>query len=442
MNGRLLGALLLAALARVPFLSAGFGTDPDAWWVALAARAAHQRLDYVLSRVPGHPVLDVLNAVVVPWGPVALNGVSALFSLAATALFHRLATRFGVERPALWTLAFAFVPLVYLQSVQALDYLPALAFLLLSIELACAGRFGFAGVALGFATGCRITSLAMLVPLVVLAPRGGRMRAAARAGLAAIATAAALYAPVVLSEGISVFRFVQTPYPRPEFLLKAVTIDVFGIVGLFAVGLALLVAWRRPAGDRRLDALVAAALVVFGLAFFRLPDDAAYLLPVVPLVLLWLAARVRGVAALAVCACLVASPFVLKVRNPRRVGGPTAPVPGVALRSGYVLDLPGAIFADRARRHAELRYAAAVLDSARALPPGSLLVVGDWYPVLAWSADGRTLGRVTQYPDPGQLAAGREGRLAIRLLPELGRAREDTGGPALRAAGARLLVVR
>ena len=438
MNARLLGVLALAGIARLPFLSAGFGSDPDAWWVAVTARAAHERIDYVLSRVPGHPVLDVLNALVIPWGPLALNGVSALFSLAAAALFHRLAVRFGVARPALWTLAFAFVPLVYLQSVQSLDYLPALAFLLLSIELACAGRYGFAGVALGFATGCRITSLAMLVPLFVLVPRD--VRVVSRLALAALSTAAALYVPVVLSEGWSVFRFVQTPYPPLAFLLKSLTLDVFGIVGLAAAALALVVA-ARGRGDARLDALVVAALAVFGLAFLRLPDDAAYLLPVVPLVLLWLASRVRGAAAVAVCACLVLSPFVLKVRNPRRVGGPTAAVRGIALPGGYVLDLPGAIFADRARRLAGMRYAAAVLDQARALPPRSLLVVGDWYPVVAWSAPPEALGRITQFPDPGQLAAGREGRLAIRVLPELGRAREDTGGPALRAAGATPLVV-
>jgi len=235
---------------------------------------------------------------------------------------------------------------------------------------------------------------------------------------------------------------VQTPYPRPAFLLKAVTLDVFGIVGLAAVMLALVFARARRPADPRLNAFVLATVASFGLAFLRLPDDAAYLLPIVPLVLLWLAARMRGAAALALCACLVASPLVLKVRNPRRVGGSTAAVPGVALPRGYVLDFPGAIFGDHARRLAEMSYAAAVLDSARALPPKSLLVVGDWYPVLAWTADPGTLGRVTQFPDPPQLAAGRAGRLAIRVLPELGRAREDTGGPALRAAGATPLVVR
>jgi hypothetical protein len=272
----------------------------------------------------------------------------------------------------------------------------------------------------------------------VLVPRD--VRVVSRLALAALSTAAALYVPVVLSEGWSVFRFVQTPYPPLAFLLKSLTLDVFGIVGLAAAALALVVA-ARGRGDARLDALVVAALAVFGLAFLRLPDDAAYLLPVVPLFLLWLASRVRGAAAVAVCACLVLSPFVLKVRNPRRVGGPTAAVPGIALPGGYVLDLPGAIFADRARRLAGMRYAAAVLDQARALPPRSLLVVGDWYPVVAWSAPPEALGRITQFPDPGQLAAGREGRLAIRVLPELGRAREDTGGPALRAAGATPLVV-
>ena len=40
MNARLGGVLALAAVARLPFLSAGFGSDPDAWWVAVTARSA------------------------------------------------------------------------------------------------------------------------------------------------------------------------------------------------------------------------------------------------------------------------------------------------------------------------------------------------------------------------------------------------------------------
>ena len=434
------GVLLAALLARLPFLQAGFGSDPDAWWVALAARAAHARHDYVLSRVPGHPVLDVLNAFLVPWGALGINLGTTAFSLAAIALFHLLAVRYGAPRPWAWTLAFACLPVVYLHSVDALDYLPALAFLLLALELAARGRFGFAGAALGFATGCRITSLAMLVPLVVAAPAGARGRAAIRAGLPALLIAAVLYVPVALYGGADAFRVVQTPYPPPLYLVKAITLDTFGLVGLAGLVLALGARAARPAGAAALDRLVLGALVVFGLLYLRLPDDPAYLLPLVSLLLLALAVRVRAGAAFAVCALLVLAPFVLKVRDPRRVGGPTAKVPGVALPRGYVLDLAGPIFADRARRLAGMRYADAVLDSARALPPASLLVVGDWYPVLAWSAEPRVLGRVIQYPDDRQLAAGREGKLAIRVLPELGRARADTGGPALEAAGATPLV--
>ena len=52
MNGRLPGVLGFAALARAPFLAQGFGADPDAWWVALTARASHEQGEYVLSRVP------------------------------------------------------------------------------------------------------------------------------------------------------------------------------------------------------------------------------------------------------------------------------------------------------------------------------------------------------------------------------------------------------
>ena len=416
-RARLLAVLALAGLARLPFLSAGFGSDFDAWWVALAARASHQGGDYVLSRVPGHPVLDVLNALLVPWGPVGLNGGSAAFGLAACALFHRLATRFGVARPALWTLAFAFLPLVYLQSVQALDYLPALAFLLLAIELACAGRFGFAGVALGFATGCRITSLAMFVPLVALAPFAQRVRAAVRTGAAALATSAALFAPVVLSAGFGVFRFYQTPYPWAGYLLKAVTLDTFGIVGLLGLAFALprIARLRRPRSPRPTRAGLQ-------LRRFRLCACRTTRRTCCRSCRSSCSRSRRGCTGRRRWSCAPAwSPRRLCSRSGTRGASgarpppcPGSPCPGVTGSTCRARSSPTM----RGGSPNALRSGVAGLGRCR-----RGLLVGGTGSRVAWSADPRTLHQLTQFPDARRLAAERRG--GFRSGPA------RVGGPSL-----------
>src|SRR5690349_10239581 len=265
--------VLLAVLGRLPFLGAGFGTDTDAWRVGLAARYMHATGLYGSSRVPGHPVQDGLVAHLVGLGPWGINGATALLSVLAVHLFHRWARRLAVPHPFLLGLAFAFLPLVYLHSVDALDYLWALALLLVAVELADAERFVFAGVALGLATGCRITSLAMLAPLVVLCPKGTRLRALLRIGATALCVGALCYAPVVLTYGFQYLRFTPTPYPRAAYIAKEVTLDVAGILGLLGVTWALAgeaLARRKrarepaPAAWRRVRLAGTVALLCFG----------------------------------------------------------------------------------------------------------------------------------------------------------------------------------
>ena len=79
-------AALLFALAlgmRLPFLGAGYGYDLDAWTAAWVGRQIAESGEYLASRPPGFPVQEYAFALLWRGGPLALNGLTALWSALA-----------------------------------------------------------------------------------------------------------------------------------------------------------------------------------------------------------------------------------------------------------------------------------------------------------------------------------------------------------------------
>ena len=145
--------LLLAS--RLPFLSAGYGWDNDAWGNVECARILDLGLGGFQSRPPGYPAVVLLYSYIWQLGPWVVNGVTALFSAAAAIFFMRslvllgLAPRFA----ALGALALSFTPVVFINSCNAMDYLWALAFAMGALYYSISSRPAMAGLFLGMAIG-------------------------------------------------------------------------------------------------------------------------------------------------------------------------------------------------------------------------------------------------------------------------------------------------
>ena len=116
-----LGILVVVAISRLPFLDAGYGVNHDAWRVARAARLMVETGQYEVSRFPGNPVHEITCALFRWGGPVALNGLSAAFSVAAAAALWAIARRLGCRDAGLLALAFAATPTVFINSVSSKD---------------------------------------------------------------------------------------------------------------------------------------------------------------------------------------------------------------------------------------------------------------------------------------------------------------------------------
>jgi len=181
-------------------------------------------------------------------------------ALVATACFAKILLQMQHREPYLAALAFAFVPMVYIASVSAMDYIWALAFVLLALLGALAQRATLSGVALGLAVGTRITSALFLLPLAITLYERNRWgtaltRIATLAATAGIISALAFY-PLYRRYGWGFLSYVEAQ----ERLLVAVaqaTVGLFGTVGTAAIvfslmGFVLSVLLRRaPAADMR-----------------------------------------------------------------------------------------------------------------------------------------------------------------------------------------------
>jgi hypothetical protein len=287
---------VLIAISRLPFLDAGYGANVDAWRVARAARCISQTGLYQVSRFPGYPVHEIACSFFWKGGPIALNALSAISSMTAAAALWVIARRLKCQDSILIAAAFAFTPVIFVNSVTSKDYVTALAFVLWAVVAAMDDRPLLSGALLGLAIGCRITSGAMVLPIaMILFPKHG-WRGSIRFLCAAVLIACVVFIPVYHRYEWSFFTFAAN-HARPDAItiLKRASIEVWGTVGLGGLLIAIIITpflfgkfAQRSIEQMPRNFLIALGAIVclYSIAYLRLPDQAGYLCPIVPAILL------------------------------------------------------------------------------------------------------------------------------------------------------------
>jgi Dolichyl-phosphate-mannose-protein mannosyltransferase len=367
---------LLIAASRLPFLTAGYGINADAWRVANVARVIAQTGVYEVSRFPGYPVQEIVSSWLWRGGPEALNGLSAVMSVLACVATWQVARRLHCRDPLLLIAALAATPILFVSSVTSKDYVCSLAFSWVALWMAVDNRTVLSGIFLGLAIGCRITAAAMVIPIALIffgADATGRLRVLAAFLGSAGLVAATCFLPVVQRYGSSFFTFYES-HDRPDLstIILRGTQEVWGTLGL--IGLIISIgaiffareARRETSITKPSNGMVVPALlsivVIYVAAYLRLPDQAGYLLPIVPAIL-FLVARFapRRVFQLC-CLVLIAAPFV------------------EISRSGLH---PGVILTDHRDRLRLVSDVSRFVDLAETKLPGTnLVVVGGWEPMI------------------------------------------------------------
>lgn len=421
---------LVTTLTRLPFLSASsVGLDPDAARVALAARHLATAGEYVASRFPGYPLHEVGSALGWFGGPLALNGMTALWSGVAAGFLGLVLRRLDVRAYAPGALAFALTPVVFVNSVVAMDYLWSLAFVLAGLYFVVAARSVIAGGCIGLATAARLTASLAVLPLVWLlcaqAEGGKRRERVIQFGLAAVVFAAPWYLLPLVTYGPGFLRFYDGTLPLHVALHRA-TLGVWGPVGFAAVAIAMgfaLVRGRAPR-HRRVEQAALAGAILYVIVFIRLPLEAGYLIPAVPLVLIWLGLRLPHRGFVALCVALFVSPFFLSIESDSALPrGVREPAVGFHVAGAQIRLVPhGPLRVERARVEAETDSLGRLAAAAGAVPRPAIVLAGGLWTKLTLTLGGEGEGLVI-VDSLGALDEGRKADPLARTWPPPERTR-------------------
>jgi len=374
---------LIVTLSRLPFLGTGYGSVPDAWRVFIAAQHLIATGVYVPSRFPGYPLPEYFYALLLKVGlssafmfelPVAiLSGI-------AVGLFFILLLPLGYIAAVGLSFALAFTPVFFIASTASIDYMYGFAFFMAATLAAFRGKVVYSGVFLGLAAASRSTYALAYIPLALalLDFRFDRETISANFRkliiFAAISggTALIFYAQLFYEYGISFLTFYGGT--RPIFqVLRELARDVFGQIGDIGIALAVIASmlallrkrWRIQ-DHRRILLFSLTTAAIYLLIFFRLPHRAAYLIPVLPALYVWLGVGISARWRLVLPAVLLASCFLVLKHESGRVW----------------LAWEGPILSDQRNQQTFQCIATEVAIKARSLDSDSYIFAGWLMPML------------------------------------------------------------
>ena len=402
-NWQLWLVAVIALISRLPFLGAGYGVEEDSWGIAVAMRNTIETGIPEASRLPGHPVHELFLALIWAAGGrfLAFNLTSAVAGAIGVFFFGLILKRLGFKHYALAALAFAFVPVIYIAGTYTIDYAWTITFVLASYYALINDRLWLSGILLGLAIGCRITTAAMLLPFAIHLWNNDSFKAwfmrVFRVGLAAGIVGILCFIPVVVVYGAGFFTYSdQFPYPPWSKIFYKGTIGVFGLIGFIAIiSFSLYILLKR---NKRKDELYAqplhnkisyswlSVIGLYILAYFGLPQKSAYLIPLVPFVLL-LITRHLSSRQFRVFSCLIIASsffFSINLTDPFR-GARHSPLAFKATVSGQEMffdPLTGPVWSDHSKRKQKMAFTREVREQAKELSGKAVIISGWWYNMI------------------------------------------------------------
>jgi hypothetical protein len=397
---------LVCLLPRLAFMSRdSFGSDSDGWRMVHTGIRLHEMHTYTASRYPGFPLVELTFGILGSDEPAVLNGLVVLLSEAAVILFALILIELHVRRWLWLAISFSLTPLVFGASIVAMDYMWSLTAILGCMLALLKRNIPLAGILLGLAIASRITAVLMWLPFALLLgslvpPTRSRYwwLLAKFSGVAA-AVACILFLPAFWDQGLTHFRRLSVMASQPSVLiiLYRATEKVWGLAGLVGVAVgcgavvAAMVSRRMScrAGEVRGVLLCSTlGIILFMLAFVRMPETPGYLVPMVPLVLLVFALMVQRNIIYVVCACLSISGFIMgfaDAQTAHRLNASAQIEVSVPGREWAICPLTGDVPLEKEKVRLGAEGLENLVRIANGLPRGSRVISGTLSPMLELS---------------------------------------------------------
>jgi len=390
--------IILIALSRIPFLFYGYGSEEDAWALPLVAERIATTGNYEVSRLPGHPFQEIAYSLIWNSGSVYYNLITLIISTSGIACFMLFLKKLNLQT-WLWVgIGIAATPIFYINSTNDLDYTWALGFILISFYLAIKNKPLLAGLFIACAIGCRITSGAMLLPLMIILWHctlpDSRFKNLNRLVISSIVFSALIFVPVFNIYGFSFFTYYEH-FPIPGFFKNFYkgTIAVWGIIGLATLIMAFTWALfkrkifqevtfenKNLSKEFLLVCLVTIALYV--ISFLRMPLKAAFMIPIIPFVIAGLSLIIPFRFLKVFVILLIVSTFSFGINLSDPLRGSKESKHSIQKNIGgqkIVVDpFVGLLMADITKRQQRTAYSNNVLSKTKFIKNPTYIIAGWW----------------------------------------------------------------
>jgi hypothetical protein len=291
------------AILYLPFIFFGPGSDADSLRVLNSGATLLWHHRYVASRPPGSFPYEALTGILYPFGgTVATNLATVAMSIALLASFLKVCEHFEVPHRLLLGATIAIHPIYWASSTSTIDFIWALGCFFIGFNLLLKTRRAAAAAMLGLAVGIRLSSVLLVAPLLVweLAkkPRDFRVWLTATA---ATAIGMACYIPAFLHAGnsMSFLTYYAGDWSVAEYIGRFIYKNIYfwGLpAAVFFIVISPMMVRGLLRADRKYSGLIifsATIMIALEALFLKLPVQRAYLLPMLPFVLILFAIAFR-----------------------------------------------------------------------------------------------------------------------------------------------------
>ncbi|MEK6645265.1 MAG: hypothetical protein AABY84_01115 [Candidatus Firestonebacteria bacterium] len=300
--------LIIYIVVSIPLIFTGFG-EPDAWRSANTIRNLAYTFEYTPSRFPGFPVVEFINAILFKitnlffcgklhfW--IISNLATFFISILGIYSFAKILEHYDVKNRLITILSFTFLPALWIASTSTVDYIWALSFVLAGYYAILQKKYINAGILLGLASGCRITSYLILPALVVIIytkcdcfaiarnDKKIKFRNMIKFVVASIFTTIICYLPLIIKYG---FGFLWVVNARPDIGIWGYKFinDIFGLPAFVMLAVSLIIYRKNFLKLQLNDAALVIIVFLYAIFFIVKPDKTDYIIPAIPFFLILL----------------------------------------------------------------------------------------------------------------------------------------------------------
>ncbi|MDO9098848.1 MAG: hypothetical protein Q7U60_12105 [Candidatus Methanoperedens sp.] len=311
---------LLFFISRIPFIALGFSaftspTDQDVLAVVNSAYLLRYEHVYAVSRFPGSPFYEIINSLLIGGGWMATNAATAIVSFFSVLLFGKILNILEIKNKALLLVTFTFIPVIWINSTITMDYMWSLMFLLSAFFFMFKERYVYSGIALSFATGSRITSLAMVIPLLYLMyHQKTDIKKMYTFLFTSTITTVLIFSPLLYTYGFAFLKYTPNEILLTD-VVHGITTQLFDIPAIIIFIMAIIIKIDIPKEDFSYN-LSLLVFVIFALLFIYVPAKPAYLIPAVPWGLITLSKSFHRTTVIILCVLIILNGIVsVEIQN-------------------------------------------------------------------------------------------------------------------------------